>query len=403
MNQEDNPQNSLSHTKNPDSVVMPWMYPASYVIEEEINLLDYWRVLQKRKWQIILVTLLCMVLAFAVTRMMPEKYKTEVTLMPLSSSGGGGLLSGLSSQLGALSSLGILGDMGKLGGGKSKELVNILKSRRLTAEVIQKFDLMKVFFAKQYDPTTNSYHKTFLKSVPVLEDAVNVFMKKYSKIEEDKKTGLIKIELTMKDPKLAAQVANYMVIELQNFIENNSLTIAKRNRTFIEEQLVKNRVKLLEAGKELNQFYSENKISSVVPLLDVNAGSYQTTPKTFEDFRREFESLEQRRQEAEEKKQQASVQKVPGQVYLQYLTLNREILVQAYTLLTQQYELAKIEEAKEDLAFQILDKAEVKVRPSSPSLVINMAIGTMGGFFLAVFLAFFREYISKLKVKELKN
>lgn len=381
-------------------VAGPWMYPPPYFVEEEINLIDYWRVLQKRKWQIVLVTLLCMALAFGATRMMPVKYKAEVTLMPLSSSNGGGMLSGLASQLGSLSSLGLLGDVGKLGGGKGKELVNILKSRRLTVEVIRKFDLMKTLFAKQYDPSTNTYHETWLRSIPTLEDAVNVFIKKYSKVEEDKKTGLIKIELTMKDPKLAAQVANYMVIELQNFIENNSLTLAKRNRVFIEEQLVKNRVKLLEAGKELNQFYSENKISSVVPLLDVNAGSYQATPKTFEDFRREFESLDKRQKDVDEKKQQAFVQKVPGQVYLQYLTLNREIVLQAYTLLNQQYELAKIDESKEDLAFQILDKAEARMRASSPSLVLNMAVGTVGGFFLAVFLAFFREYVSKLKAKE---
>ncbi len=376
----------------------PQYFPS--VGEDEINLLDYWRVLWRRKIQICLVTLLCISVAIAASFLMPKKYKAQATLMPLTSSGSGGL-SSLASQISSIPLVGgQLGGLAGMGGGKAKELVNILKSRTLSTRVVEKFDLMKVIFAKQYDSQTDTYRPNWLGIVPVLEDAVDAFTKKVVKVEEDKKTGLIKIELKMKDPVLAAKVANEMIFQLQKFIESNSLTLSKRNRIFIEEQLVKNGSKLLEAGKELNNFYAQNKISSVTPQLDVNVGSYESIPKPFEEFQENLNDLQRRQQEVQKKKEQAFVRGVPGQIYLQYLTLNRDLISRSHALLTQQYELAKIEESKEDLAFQVIDKAEIKVRHSSPKAFLILAVGTFGGFFLAVFIAFFREYIAKLRAKE---
>jgi Uncharacterized protein involved in exopolysaccharide biosynthesis len=385
-----------------------WAYPQMFhqPQAEEMNFLDYWRVLMKRKWQIALLALLGAAVAFGITLLMPKKYTTEVTLMPITSSGGGGL-GALASQVSSMPLVGgALGDIGKMAGGKSKELVNILKSRSLTQKIIAHFDLMKVIFAKQYDPQTNTFHPgfpAFLKPVPVLEDGVARFQKKIAKVEDEKKTTLVKITVTLRDPVLAAKVANQMVAELQDFIENNSLTISKRNRVFLEEQIVKTRVKLLESGKELNQFYSDNRISSVVPQIDVDLGSYQTASKPFAEFQEEFDQLSQKQNEIAAKKEQARVARVPGQVYLQFLNLSRELLIKTYALLTQQYELAKIDEAKEDLAFQVIDKAQVKVRASSPKLIMNVAGGFGAGLILGLFLAFFGEYLRNAKVKEVRK
>lgn len=369
--------------------------------EPELNILDYWRVIWKRKWLIFLITLLFGVSAYGISIWSPKKYKTQATLMSLTSSGSGGL-SNLASQVSSLPMVGSqLASLGALGGGKSKELVNILKSRTLTEKIIDKFDLMKVVYAKQYDPATGSYSPNWLGVVPVKEDAINVFQKKISKIEEDKKTGLIKIEIEMKDPLLAAQVANEMIAQLQSFIENNSLTLSKRNRIFIEQQLVKNGAKLLEAGKELNNFFANNRISSVSPQLDVDVGSFEKLPKLFEELRSDIQGAQgdggvtDKSREGSER-----VGRVPGQIYLQYLTLKRELIAKVHALLTQQYEMAKIEEAKEDLAFQVIDKAEVKVRASSPNLLINLAVGIFGGICVSVFLAFFLEHIKNLQAKE---
>ena len=388
-----------------DGMPSIWSYPPFYPSSEaeETSILDYMRALSKGKWFILLFTVLGTIIGVSSYYLLPKKYKAEVSLMTISSSGTGGI-GGLASQINSMPMMGsMLGDLGKMGGGKSKELVNILKSRTLAEKIIERFDLKKVLFASQYDPKTNTYFAKFpeiLRPIPVMEDVVWRFHKKVLKVEEEKKTTLIKMSVTMKDPVLAAKVANRMVLELQDFIENNSLTIAKRNRIFLEEQLVKTRVKLLETGKELNQFYADNKISSVVPQIDVNVGAYQVTSKPFAEFQEEFNNLAQQQREIEEKKEQARVSRVPGQIYLQFLTLSRELQIRVYGLLTQQYELAKIEEAKEDLAFQVIDKAEVKERVSSPQIIVTLPAGLFGGFFLGILFVLFRDFIQREKAKK---
>ncbi len=403
------PSSKQDHHPTPyDGMPPVWAYPPMYpqAEAEETSVLDYMRALSKGKWLIVLFTLLGTGLGMGSFFLMPKKYRAEVSLMTISSSGGGAL-GGLASQVSSMPMMGgVLGDLGKMGSGKSKELVNILKSRSLAEKIIQHFDLKKVLFAKQYDPKTNTYFPgfpAFLYPTPVMEDVVSKFQKKVIRVEEEKKTTLIKISVTMKDPLLAAKVANRMVLELQDFIENNSLTISKRNRIFLEEQLVKTRVKLLETGKELNQFYADNKISSVVPQIDVNVGAYQLTSKPFAEFQEEFDNLSQKQKEIEDKKEQARVSRVPGQIYLQFLTLSRELQIRVYGLLTQQYELAKIEEAKEDLAFQVIDKAEVKERVSSPKLLVNLPAGLFAGFFFGVFIVLFRDFIQREKAKQARS
>ena len=50
-------------------------------IPDEINLMDYFQVLRKRKWIIILGTLLCMVVAGVVSLFMPKVYEAKTYLM----------------------------------------------------------------------------------------------------------------------------------------------------------------------------------------------------------------------------------------------------------------------------------------------------------------------------------
>ncbi|HCU23478.1 MAG TPA: capsular biosynthesis protein, partial [Deltaproteobacteria bacterium] len=48
------------------------------------------------------------------------------------------------------------------------------------------------------------------------------------------------------------------------------------------------------------------------------------------------------------------------------------------------------------------DKADVKVRPVFPKLFLNLIIGSFAGLLIGVFLAFFQEYVQKMKMKEVK-
>lgn len=355
------------------------------------HLLDFWKVFIKFKWVCVALFLLPILISFVVTLISPNKYTAEVSLYPVSGNSGGSGLAGLASQFSSIPLIG--SQLGSLGGDKAKEIVSILKSRTLAEKAIQRYDLLKVLFPERWDAQLNQFEP----AAPPMESGVWKFHKYHYDVVYQKKTGLVNINVILEDPELAAKVANFMVLGLQDFISNHSLTVEKRNRIFVEEQLVKNRAKLLEAGVALNKFYGSDKISSVIPELDVMVGTYQIQPETFEGFRESLASLEQSQSDAEQRVQRARVENVPGRVYLEYLTLNRQLLAKVNALLTQQYEIAKIDEAKEDLAFQVIDWAVAKVNPSSPSLKINLALGLVLGLFLMLTFIFFKAYVIKLR------
>lgn len=122
-----------------------------------------------------------------------------------------------------------------------------------------------------------------------------------------------------------------------------------------------------------------------------------------EAFREQLGQLEEEKKKVGEKLAEAEnsvVHNVPSQVYLQYLTLQRELLGKVNALLTQQYEMAKIEEAREDLSFNIIDSAVAPVHPSKPKRLLIVGVAFVGGLFLSIFVAFFLEYVQKMKAIE---
>jgi uncharacterized protein involved in exopolysaccharide biosynthesis len=82
--------------------------------------------------------------------------------------------------------------------------------------------------------------------------------------------------------------------------------------------------------------------------------------------------------------------------------LMREAKIQenVFELLTGQYELAKIEEAKDVNTIQVLDPAVPSDKKSSPKRRLIVMITTFMAFFFAVVLAFFREYMQRLKAED---
>jgi hypothetical protein len=76
----------------------------------------------------------------------------------------------------------------------------------------------------------------YMGESPTVEDAVKRFRNKALTVKDDK-NPIDYHQVELKDPNLSAQLLNRMIVELQDFISKNQLTVAKRNRIFIEEQL----------------------------------------------------------------------------------------------------------------------------------------------------------------------
>lgn len=368
---------------------------------EELNLLDYYKVIMRHKKMIAGIVMAVSVIAVVTSLLMAKTFKADAVIIPVSSKGGGGGMSALSSQFGGLASLAGMSLSG--GAGDAEKLLAILKSRTIVENVINRENLMPILFEKQWDAAANKWKSTDPEKMPDMEMAVRK-MKGAVVISDDKKAKTIKITGTFKTPDLAARIVNAYLDELQNFINANALTTAKRNRLFIEGQLAENKEDLLEAGKEINAFYHGGRVSSSeaqvdVPITTRNPEQAVSSPGVGSLVPgSELDTLISQKADIEKKIAEVRVvEDVPQQVYLTYLMLRRELLAKVNALLTSQYEMAKIEESKEELSFQVIDRAVPPVMKASPKRSQICIMSFMAALFGAVFLAFFRDYLGRMK------
>lgn len=370
---------------------------------QDMSLMDYVRVLLRYKNMIIFITVTVSICAIIISSLLPKSYEAHAVIIPISSRGGGGVSSSLSSQLGGLASIAGVSLSGSAG--DAEKILTILRSRSLAENVIKNNNLMPILFWKNWDSKANKWKDDFQ---PSLQAAVLV-LQSIVKSSDDKKTKTIKILGEYRDPIIVADFVNAYIVELQKFINDNAITLAKRNRIFIEKRLAQNKEELLEASKEINGFYKGNRISSSEAKVDVPISDLMQADVAYNDGNNgrdnETSSIEgtvstlyQQTDGLEKKLAEIKVVKnVPQQVYLGYLMLRQELLTKVNSLLTTQYEMAKIEESKEELAFQVIDKAIPPLNKSKPHRK-KICLGSfIAAVFFAVLLAFMREYMESLK------
>lgn len=153
----------------------------------------------------------------------------------------------------------------------------------------------------------------------------------------DRMTGYMVLRVTMpRDPRLAADVANYLAAALDDFNQKYRVSKAREQRVFVDARLHEVEADLQAAEAELTAFEQNNH-------------GYETSPMLSQRFRE----------------------------------LEREVSAQTsiWVELRRQLEMAKIEENKQTESVNILDQAEIPVRPSSPRRVL--ASGLAGFFALA--------------------
>jgi len=173
-------------------------------MDDEINLLDYWRVIVKRKWLIIGLTLICAFSALIYSRMQPKMYKATATIMPVDT-GGGGLAS-------ALIAMPFLGNVG--GGGGEGKLIPILGSATLARQVAQDLDLKEYFPKLADNPNLDEEHK-LICAVGSLKGAI-----------EARRSGeLLAVSVIWLEPEQAAKLANHYVDQLGKFLNMRSLNV----------------------------------------------------------------------------------------------------------------------------------------------------------------------------------
>ena len=156
------------------------------------------------------------------------------------------------------------------------------------------------------------------------------------------KDGVINVEVDDKDPQRAAAMANTYVEELNKLMQTFAITEATSRRQFFEAQMKPSRDRLTDAEVTLDK-----------------------TPNTS----------------------------------LQYLEALRNLKYQEsiYQVLAKQFEMAKLDEAKDSPLIQVLDKAFVPEKKSKPARALIVILGTLVGFFFALLVLYARNSICRAK------
>lgn len=380
--------------------------------DDEVNLLDYWRVLWKRRWVIGGLCLSAVSAALVVSLLLPKIYESTATLLPsLDSKDGGGLGALLSAAggAGAAQTLGI--NLPGTPATPTDVFVAMLKSRIMADEVIKKFDLMQRYEAKTMDDARKA-----------LEGDTKITVSKEK---------VIKIVVEAKDPKLAADIANYYVSNLDRLNRTLNVSKASQNRTFIERRLAETQVNLVRAEEALKEFQTQNKtvaveaqskamieaaatiqgqITAQEVQLQVMSGYLSADNPELSRVRSSIEELRKQLYLLESGKGGKGM--LPGDrlhpamitvpsLALEYGRLMRELKVQEtlYTLLTSQLEQAKLAAARDTPTVQVLDPAVPAEKKSRPSITLNMIVGGLVALFVGIFLAFFLEYLERARLR----
>ena len=184
--------------------------------DEEINLLEYWNVIWRRKTMLISLFTIVVIVTMVISLLSPKFFTSETVIISSTSESGG---------LGAaLSSLPLAGALAGAAGLQTPadKIMIILKSRTIAEAVIRRFDLLQVFYRDDWDQAKNAWKDP--QKPPLMVDAVKTLTKSVVKFNKSKE-GAITISVEWKDPQLASDVANYYVTALTGFLNEKSINI----------------------------------------------------------------------------------------------------------------------------------------------------------------------------------
>jgi capsule polysaccharide export protein KpsE/RkpR len=332
----------------------------------------------------------------------PKSYTSTTQLMPPDpqSTSGMAMMAAMATKAGG----GLGGMAGDLLGLKSSGalFVAVLRSQTSQDRLIQQFDLRKV------------YGKRLVMDARTRLD-------ENTSISEDRKSGIITISVTDHSPQRAAALASAYVDQLNSLVSELSTSSAHRERVFLEERLKVAKQDLDDASNQLAQFSSKNNTLDIQlegkAMLDAAgsiSGEMIAAQSQLEGLRQIYTDnnsrvrslnarvVELRRQLEKLAGTQAkgadggtasairsadpaptnrlafpTIRSLPllGAKYADYYR-RAKVQETVNEMLTEQYELAKVEEAKETPSVKVLDPARVPERKSFPPRLVIMFLGT---------------------------
>jgi uncharacterized protein involved in exopolysaccharide biosynthesis len=312
--------------------------PNGFGGEDEIDLLELWRVVWKRRKLIVRIVSAVVLMTIVVSLFMTNIYQAEAVIVPVETkNGGGGMASALMSQMGG----GFGGLIGLPESSSSMEIGLLLESKVLRKKIINDYNLLPILFPEQWDQEKKVWKKgsgwslnplAFIskligamkpadkkgvKKDPGIPDELDGLrmLENLVKINKNKKDNYITISVQFDDPDTAAAMVGYFLMALNDHMSKEAKRVATMNKKYLEEQL-----------SQTND-----------PLIQ---------------------------------------QKI-------------------YNMIAQQMETSMMAAVKENFAFKIIDPPLVPDKKLKPKRAQMVVLSFVVALFLAVFVVFFLDYLEK--------
>jgi uncharacterized protein involved in exopolysaccharide biosynthesis len=199
--------------------------------QESFTIVEILGILWDSKVLIGICTIFGLVFATCVAIVLPKKYNASVLVSPVSGSGGSG---GLRSVLGNLSGLASIAGVNISHGAKTAIEVATLKSTELTEKYINKNDLLPILFANRWDKVSKRWDQGV--KIPSLWEGSKYFSEKIREVAENPKTGLVTLQITWTDPRLAEIWANGLVKLANESLRDREIRRATRDIEYLKSQ-----------------------------------------------------------------------------------------------------------------------------------------------------------------------
>lgn len=376
--------------------------PDAATKDDSLSLLDMLVVVVDHRALILWIVTVVTVLAIIVSLLLPKRYTATVTVLPPQS--GSPLGAMLASQLGGMGGSGMssLGGVAALAGSSlglknpNDRYVGMLHSRVVEDAVIERFGLQKEYHAKY------------------LSDARKTFEKR-AVVDGNAKDGMIHIAVEDASPQRAEEIANAYVAQFRKLSESLAISEASQRRIFFEQQLeqakdnlanAEEALKVTEQNTGLIQLDSQARalIESVASLRAQIAAremmiqgmqTYATGQNAqMIEAQQELDSLRAQLAKLGGDKESADGLIVPKglvpQEGLEYVRKLRDVKYYEtiFEILARQFELAKLDEAREGEIIQVVDPAVIPDKRSFPkrSLIV------LGAFFGALVIGILASF-----------
>ncbi|HTD15080.1 MAG TPA: Wzz/FepE/Etk N-terminal domain-containing protein [Chthoniobacterales bacterium] len=371
--------------------------------DREISLLDLLLILAERKRLVLSITIGFALVGAIVSLLLPKRYTATSSILPPQQNSSMG--AALASQLGNLSGIATLAG-GSLGMKNPNDMIiGLMKSRTVEDAMVQQFGLQQEYRA--YYPSDARKN-----------------LEKHTMLDGSSKDGLIRLSIEDRDPIRAAQLVNGYVNQFRKLSEHLAITEAAQRRLFFQEQLEEAKNNLANAEEALKRTEQQTgliQLDSQARALIESATSLRAAISAKEVQLHALQSFAtdqnaqiiQAQQELDALRTQLAKLggsednsdaglivpkgKVPG-AGLEYLRKLRDVKYYEtiFEILARQFEMAKLDEAKQGALIQVVDAAVVPDKRSSPKRTLIILGSTAFGLIMGVFAALIQAMFQRM-------